>query len=134
MIGGLTDAHNLAVRAGFVRENSRTIQRIQKLNNAAEREADQSDSAIGGLHIWSQRHRKSLIGKCRRGDLNFQALHESVTYRLYERIECLERIKRIQHTHSAHTSSRWLRTYHREPIYRRLTNNRHWRGIDHDLA
>src|SRR5436309_15987944 len=55
--------------------------------------------------------------KCRRGDLNFQALHESVTYRLYERIECLERIKRIQHTHSAHTSSRWLRTYHREPIY-----------------
>ena len=41
---------------------------------------------------------------CRRRDLNFQALHESVTYRLYERIECIERIKRIQHTLGTHSS------------------------------
>ena len=58
-------------------------ERIQKRNNPAEHLSVQCSSAIRDPFIWSQCHRKSLKGKCRRGDLNFRDFHVSVTYRLY---------------------------------------------------
>jgi len=43
------------------------------------------------------------LGSVPEGDLNFQALNASVTYGLYCRMERIERIKLMSHTHSAHT-------------------------------
>src|SRR2546422_7762418 len=42
------------------------------------------------------------VNKCR-GDLNFQASYESVTYGICELIKRIERIKLMHYTHSAHT-------------------------------
>src|SRR5262245_41019625 len=49
--------------------------------------------------------------KCRRRDLNLEALCVSVTYRIYLRIESIELMKRSYSTHLSQTRSRGVSGY-----------------------